>query len=88
MVTATQNNDYSGIAKCLLHIPARSGPSKRVFSVAGDIVRATKNCFNLDIVGMLVFLKQNLGTGTNDYTLTITYLLGSATCVNCKQFWY
>ena len=88
MVTGIKNHDFSGIAKWLLHIPATSGPSKRVFSVAGAIVTATRNCFNPNIVDMLVFLKQNLGTGTNDYTKIFTYLLGLATCVNCEQLWY
>ena len=76
-----KNNDYSGIAKSLLHIPVTSAPGKRAFSVAGDIVTATRKCLTPDIVDMLVFLKQNLGTGTDDYTFIITYQNSGTDCV-------
>jgi len=76
-----KNNDYSGIAKFLLHIHVTSAPSKRAFSVAGDIVTATRKCLTPDIVDMLVFLKQNLGTGTDDYTFIITYQNSGTDCV-------
>jgi len=50
----------SNIARSVLHIPATSVPSERVFSAAGDIVTATRNCLSSEIVDVLVFLKQNL----------------------------
>lgn len=46
-------------AKQLLCIPASSASSERVFSSAGNIVSAKRNCLSPENVNMLVFLHQN-----------------------------
>lgn len=47
------------LAKRFLGIPATSVPSERVFSTAGDIVRAQRASLTPDNVDMMVFLKKN-----------------------------
>ena len=47
------------LARKYLAIPATSVPSERVFSAAGNIVTARRNCLSPDNVNMLVFLCKN-----------------------------
>ncbi|WAR31459.1 ZBED1-like protein [Mya arenaria] len=57
----SHENDYpnlSRLAKHTLHIPATSVASERVFSVAGDVVTATRSRLAPDMVDVLVFLKH------------------------------
>ncbi|XP_052798722.1 uncharacterized protein LOC128230472 [Mya arenaria] len=59
----SHENDYpnlSRLAKHTFHIPATFVASERVFSVAGDVVTATRSRLAPDMVDVLVFLKHNL----------------------------
>ncbi|XP_052806593.1 E3 SUMO-protein ligase ZBED1-like [Mya arenaria] len=59
----SHENDYPNLSrldKHTLHIPATSVASERVFSVAGDVVTATRSRLASDMVDVLVFLKHNL----------------------------
>lgn len=49
----------SKLAKKYLCIPATSTPSERVFSSAGNVVSAKRNCLLTEHVDKLVFLHQN-----------------------------
>lgn len=48
------------LAKRYLAIPATSTPSERVFSSAGNIITAKRNCLKGKTVNMLIFLHNNL----------------------------
>ncbi|XP_026791016.2 E3 SUMO-protein ligase ZBED1-like [Pangasianodon hypophthalmus] len=48
------------LAKRYLAIPANSVPSERVFSMAGDIVTATRSSLTTENVDKLIFFKKNL----------------------------
>lgn len=48
------------LAKCYLGVPAKSVPSERVFSTAGNIVTAQRASLSPENVDMMVFLKKNL----------------------------
>ena len=47
-------------AKRYLGIPGTSVPSERIFSTAGDIVKAQRSALNPEHVDQLIFLKKNL----------------------------
>ncbi|KAF4530311.1 hypothetical protein B566_EDAN017646 [Ephemera danica] len=49
----------SKLAKRYLCIPATSAPSERVFSTAGNIITAKRNCLAPENVEMLIFIFQN-----------------------------
>lgn len=50
----------STLAKRYLCIPGTSVPAERVFSTAGDIVKAQRSVLRPDHVDQLIFLKKNL----------------------------
>lgn len=50
----------SQVAKKYLSIPATSVPSERVFSSAGDLVKAKRSCLSSNNINMLLFLYNNL----------------------------
>lgn len=49
----------SNLARKFLCIPATSTPSERVFSTAGNIVRAKRSCLSSENIDILVFLYEN-----------------------------
>ena len=52
--------NLSKLAKIYLAIKGTSVASERIFSTAGDVVRAERSSFTLDNVDMLIFIKKNL----------------------------
>lgn len=50
----------SQLARKYLTIPATSVPSERIFSSAGDLIRAKRSCLSSKNVNMLVFIYNNL----------------------------
>ncbi|EFN84807.1 Zinc finger BED domain-containing protein 1, partial [Harpegnathos saltator] len=49
----------AALAKIYLAIPASSASSERVFSTAGNIVTAKRNCLSTENVNLLIFLNKN-----------------------------